>query len=100
MIARPVRQVTTLPIVIHVVPSVSDPIAAADKDAVTVDTGSPPVQTSVPRIVTIHKDATLPILVAATTVNTVDARIATVAENIDVTAASISFAAALREGRQ
>ena len=96
MIARPVRQVTTLPIVIHVVPSVSDPIAAADKDPVTIDTRPAPV----PRIVTIHKDAALPILVAATTVNTVDARIATVAENIDVTAASISFAAALRKGRQ
>jgi len=100
VIARPVRQVTTLPIVIHVVPSVSDPIAAADKDPVTIEPRSAPVQTSVPRIVTIHKDAALPILVAATTVNTVDARIATVAENIDVTAASISFAAALREGRQ
>jgi len=92
--------VTTLPIVIHVVPSVSDPIATANKDPVTVDTRSAPVQTSVPRIVTIHKDAALPILVAAATVNTVDARIATIAENIDVTTASISFAATLREGRQ
>jgi len=100
VIARPVRQVTTLPIVIHVVPSVSDPIAAADKDPVTVDTRSAPVQTSVARIVTIHKDAALPILVAPATVNTIDARVATVAENIDVTAAPISFAAALREGRQ
>jgi len=96
--------VTTLPIVVCVVPSVSDPIAAADKDPVTnpvtIGTRSAPVQTSVARIVTIHKDAALPILVAPATVNPIDARIATVAENIDVTAASISFATALREGRQ
>jgi len=96
--------VTALPIVIHVVPSVSDAITAADKNPVTnpvtIDTRSPAVQTSVPRIVTIHKDAALPILVAPATVNTVDARIAPVVENIDATAASISFAAALREGRQ
>ena len=100
MIARPVRQVTTLPIVICVVPSVSDAVAAADKDPVTIDPRAAPVQTSIPRIVTIHKDAALPILVAPATVDAVDARLATVAENIDVAAASISFAAALREGRQ
>jgi len=92
--------VTTLPIVICVVPSVSDAIAAADKDPVTIDPRAAPVQTAVPRIVTIHKDAALPILVAPATVDAVDARLATVAENIDVAAASISFAAALREGRQ
>jgi hypothetical protein len=92
--------VTTLPIIICVVPSVPNPITAADKNAVTIDTRSAPVQTPVPRIVTIHKDAALPILIAPATVNPVDARLATVAEDIDITAASISSAAALREGGQ
>jgi hypothetical protein len=89
--------VTTLPVVVCAVPPISDPIAAADENPVTGHTRSAPVQTSVTRIVTIHKLAAFPILIVPATVKAVDACLATVAEHVDVTTASVSFAATLRK---